>query len=113
MKGVGGWVRVSGGGVKVGAEVTKGESEVGVGVEVGEREDMVLVEGWCGGGHEGGLCDFDLHCWEALWFVCWGRGCGDLWVVWLIGTRGQCLTKPRERERLTGVKLEGATWSML
>lgn len=62
-----GWVRVTGGGtVEVGAEVTEGESEVGVGVEVGEREDMVLVEGWCGGGHVGGLSDFDLHCREAI-----------------------------------------------
>lgn len=61
---------MSGGGVKVGAEVTKGQSEVGVGVEVGEREDVVFVEGWCGGGHVGGLCDFDLHFGRQLGFGC-------------------------------------------
>lgn len=43
----------SGGGV--GTEVTEGDVEVGVGVEVGEREDVVLVEGWRRGGYEGGL----------------------------------------------------------
>ena len=101
-----GWVMVSGGGVKVGAEVTKGESEVGVGVEVGEREDMVLMEGWCGGGHVGGLCDFDLHCWKAIGFrlliqvqglrcfdrglLCRPAGCGDLWV--LVDSYGQSVT---------------------
>lgn len=61
---------MSGGGVKVGAEVTKGQSEVGVGVEVGEREDVVFVEGWCGGEHVGGLCDFDLHFGRQLGFGC-------------------------------------------
>ena len=39
----------SSGGVKVGAEVTEGDVEVGVGVEMGKREGVVFVEWWCGG----------------------------------------------------------------
>ena len=48
---------VSGGGIggEVGTEVTEGDVKIGVGVEVGEREEVVLVEGWCGRGHEGGV----------------------------------------------------------
>lgn len=38
-----------GGGVEVGAEVTEGDVEVGVGVEMGKREGVVFVEWWCGG----------------------------------------------------------------
>lgn len=38
-----------GGGVKVGAEVTEGDVEVGVGVDMGKREGVVFVEWWCGG----------------------------------------------------------------
>ena len=36
-------------GVKVGAEVTEGDVEVGVDVEMGKREGVVFVEWWCGG----------------------------------------------------------------
>ena len=39
----------SSGSVKVGAEVTEGDVEVGVGVEMGKREGVVFVEWWCGG----------------------------------------------------------------
>lgn len=38
-----------GGGVEVGAEVTEGDVEVGVGVEMGKREGVVFVEWFCGG----------------------------------------------------------------
>ena len=38
-----------GAGVEVGAEVTEGDVEVGVGVEMGKREGVVFVEWFCGG----------------------------------------------------------------
>lgn len=65
MEGVGG----GGGGVcgvvvggDIGAEVTEGDVEVAVVVEVGEREVVVDEEGWWRRGEDdGGLEDLDLH----------------------------------------------------
>lgn len=63
MEGVGG-----GGGGDVGAEVTEGDVEVTVVVEVGKREDVVVVEGWCGGVDDGGFKDLYIH--FLFW---WGK----------------------------------------
>lgn len=70
MEGVGGG---GGGGVVVGgdigAEVTEGDAEVAVVVEVGEREVVVDEEGWWRRGEDdGSLEDLDLlHC--SLFFL--------------------------------------------
>lgn len=42
-------------GVEVGTEVTEGDVEVRVGIEMGEREDMILLEGLRRGGDGGGV----------------------------------------------------------
>ena len=59
------------GGADVSAEVAEGDVEVGVGVEVGEGEDVVVVERWLGRVDGGGFGYFDLHCGDYGWWDWW------------------------------------------
>jgi hypothetical protein len=55
--GIGGGV----GGGDVSTDISEGDAEVWVVVEVGELEDVVLGKWGCGWNDEGGFGDFDLH----------------------------------------------------
>ena len=60
-EGIGGVV--ARGGAGVGPDVAECDVEVAVCIEMGEREDMVVLEGWAGGEDESGLRIVNFHGW--------------------------------------------------
>lgn len=59
----------------VGADITEADTEVGVVVEVGEREDVIVVKWGCRWNDESGFYDFNVHFWSLSlvvgWMVLW------------------------------------------
>lgn len=61
----------------VGADITKADAEVGVVVEVGEREDVIVFKWGCRWNDESGFFDLNAHFWSL--------GLVVAWLVWCFG----------------------------